>query len=311
MKRTRYVSISFCLLVAAVLFFNATSEESNKAKNLAGIPVQGSAIPKIDGDWVGDTGIGYRITQNGSTFTWWAAALHEKASGTINGQQLSASWDGDNGPSSATARVTSVDAGGRATRIEFSNRAVFTRAKVPTPVSASIHGDWKGDTGVGYQIAQCGSTFTWWAAGLHEKATGTINGQQLSASWQGDNGPSSATARITSVDANGCAIRIEFSNGAVFTRAQVPSPVPASIHGDWVASSGVGYQITQIGPTFTWWAAAIHEKATGTINGQQLSASWDGDNGPSSSTARITSVDAGGRATRIEFSNGAVFTRPL
>ena len=127
MKRTRCLPISFCLLVAAVSLFSAASEESNTVKNHAGIAIQGTAIPNIAGDWVASSGVGYQITQNGSAFTWWAAALHEKATGTINGQQLNASWDGGNGPHSATARVTSVDAGGRATRIEFSNGAVFTR----------------------------------------------------------------------------------------------------------------------------------------------------------------------------------------
>ncbi|MGA3165279.1 MAG: hypothetical protein ABSF14_04090 [Terriglobia bacterium] len=126
MKKTRGLLIGFSLLIGVLIFSRASSRASNKAE-VPAAPAQGSADLSIVGEWQGNTGIRYTIRQDGASFTWWAAAIHEKATGTIRGRELSASWEGDNGSHSATARITSEDGNGRATRIEFSNGAVFTR----------------------------------------------------------------------------------------------------------------------------------------------------------------------------------------
>ena len=52
-----------------------------------------------------------------------------------------------------------------------------------------------------------------------QKGGGTLSGHNLSASWSDAGGSGSAEGRITSVDANGRAGRIEWDNGVVFERA--------------------------------------------------------------------------------------------
>lgn len=103
------------------------------------------------------------------------------------------------------------------------------------------------------------------------------------------------------------------SKRAVFVARRVdrcPEPVQtAAIGGTWTAMNTV-YTITQSGKTFTWTNPGLGgETATGTIDGADVKASWKGGMfGPGSGTARVV-TDAGGRATRIEWSNGVVFVR--
>lgn len=89
--------------------------------------------------------------------------------------------------------------------------------------------------------------------------------------------------------------------------AAAPPPPPTAV--DVLSGSWVGYhpnyEFRQSGSTFTWWVESTQERAQGTINGVSLSVNW----GAGSATGTITAWDASGRATRIEWSNGSVFTR--
>ena len=84
-----------------------------------------------------------------------------------------------------------------------------------------------------------------------------------------------------------------------------------NLAGTWKALSWV-YEITQNGTSFSWRItndAVYNESATGEIlDGNKIKATWTNKNGTDSGTATIT-VDSNGRATRMVFSNGVVFTR--
>ncbi|MDD5645742.1 MAG: hypothetical protein PHW86_01060 [Candidatus Bipolaricaulis sp.] len=86
-----------------------------------------------------------------------------------------------------------------------------------------------------------------------------------------------------------------------------PAWIP-NISGAWHSLFGIDYQVTQTGAGFTWYAAAIHETGTGTITGNQVSASWNGDLGSGSATGTIT-VGPDNVATLIQWSNGSTFFR--
>ena len=100
---------------------------------------------------------------------------------------------------------------------------------------------------------------------------------------------------------------------AVFVARRVdrcPGPVtPAAIGGIWTAMKFT-YTITQTGNTFTWTNSGIPgEAATGTIDGTAVKAAWKrGMAGDGSATGKVV-TDAGGRAIRIEWSNGVHFVR--
>jgi hypothetical protein len=89
----------------------------------------------------------------------------------------------------------------------------------PPPVAGNVlTGPWQGYCGT-YEIQQNGNTFTWYCPSTQERAQGTINGNTLSATWTtAGGGGGTATGTITRYDASGRAIRIEWSNGQVFSR---------------------------------------------------------------------------------------------
>lgn len=90
-------------------------------------------------------------------------------------------------------------------------------ASAGSAAPANIAGTWRGYRGFSYSISQSDNKFSWSQGDMQETGRGTINGNTISASWSGNNGSNSATGRIIT-SGNGYAIRIEWSNGVVFTR---------------------------------------------------------------------------------------------
>jgi len=72
---------------------------------------------------------------------------------------------------------------------------------------------------------------------------------------------------------------------------------------------GMIYQFTQNGSQFAWSVQATGEKATGTISGAELTVAWTNALGSGTAKGKIAAKDAAGRATRIEWDNGVVFSR--
>lgn len=85
------------------------------------------------------------------------------------------------------------------------------------PQAPDISGTWKSSIGHVYEITQTGSSFTWYVASLNQRAEGTISGDSVKASWRGILRRDSATGKII-LDAEGRAVRIEWSNGVRFMR---------------------------------------------------------------------------------------------
>lgn len=94
-------------------------------------------------------------------------------------------------------------------------QAPVVPATMPQQATASgLTGRWFWGN-LGYDFVQRGNSFTWVTADKRETATGTIDGNSLWANW----GSNSGTGSITHRSAYGDPIRIQWSNGNVFTRS--------------------------------------------------------------------------------------------
>ena len=91
--------------------------------------------------------------------------------------------------------------------------------RLATQETLDISGKWNSNIGLVYEFTQNGVQFTWFVALNNQKGGGTLSGHNLSASWSDAGGSGSAEGRITAVDENGRAVRIEWDNGVVFERA--------------------------------------------------------------------------------------------
>jgi hypothetical protein len=84
---------------------------------------------------------------------------------------------------------------------------------------------------------------------------------------------------------------------------------PPFISGTWQSNIGLVYEIKCSGNTFTWKVASTGETAQGEVEGEILFASWRSRKGEQSARGTIVKVDAQGKALRIKWSNGVVFSR--
>lgn len=101
---------------------------------------------------------------------------------------------------------------------------------------------------------------------------------------------------------------------AVSALALVTSPSLAvdeggPVSGVWNSNIGAVYEVWQYGDRFLWWSDSLNETAMGRVQGSSIHASWSGKNGDGSGVAVVKNVDSNGRAHRIEWSNGVVFSR--
>jgi hypothetical protein len=182
------------------------------------------------------------------------------------------------------------------------------------PVAADVAGTWVSNVGVEYNMAQSGLNFTWSAPKLSQSGQGNLYaGHKVSATWSGPTGSGSTDGQITHFDAAGKPARIQWNNGVVLTRktaATPPQPAAINLQGNWVNNFGVVYHFKQTGMTFTWSAPKLNETAQGNVlSGNALNVKWSGSMGSGAAGGKITQFDAQGKPTRIEWSNGAVFTR--
>lgn len=53
-------------------------------------------IPDISGTWQSTFHLVYEITQEGHDFTWYVERFQERGHGTIHGEELEVSWEGEN-----------------------------------------------------------------------------------------------------------------------------------------------------------------------------------------------------------------------
>jgi len=81
----------------------------------------------------------------------------------------------------------------------------------------NIAGTWKSNIGSVYEIVQNKDKFTWKVTAKSQTGEGTITGDSISATWVDPQGRGGAKGKII-LDGQGKAIRIQRSNGVVFTR---------------------------------------------------------------------------------------------
>lgn len=82
-----------------------------------------------------------------------------------------------------------------------------------------------------------------------------------------------------------------------------------ALSGVWNSNIGAVYEVWQYGNRFIWWSDSLNETAMGKLQGSAIHASWSGNNGDGSGVAVVKNIDSDGRAHRIEWSNGVVFSR--
>lgn len=80
-----------------------------------------------------------------------------------------------------------------------------------------ISGIWKSNIGLVYDISQNKDKFTWRVRGQSQIGEGTIAGDSVNVIWTDPKGRGGAQGKIT-LDRSGKAVRIQWSNGVVFTR---------------------------------------------------------------------------------------------
>lgn len=102
---------------------------------------------------------------------------------------------------------------------------------------------------------------------------------------------------------------LESPQKKVASTTQVAPVTIPNVSGQWKSSIGLTYNITQQQDRFQWTVANSNEKGEGTIKGNDLSASWKGQQGAGSSAGKITAADSTGMATQIEWKNGVRFYR--
>ena len=112
-------------------FYSLPWSATNTAPKPVVMQIQQAAVipagPSLAGDWKGFQGMTFTFTQNGSQFAWSVKATGEKAQGSINGDTLLVAWTNAQGSGTAKGKITTKDASGRATRIDWDNGVVFSR----------------------------------------------------------------------------------------------------------------------------------------------------------------------------------------
>ena len=191
-----------------------------------------------------------------------------------------------------------------------------------------LAGTWDSTVDTVYHIQQSGSAFTWTVENSNEQGKGEIAGAKVTASWEGGSAPGSAEGGIVDQNAANRALKIEWTNGVVFTRrtdeavakpgfpAAPPAvstdpsqPLVVDVSGTWTSSVGLVYQLQQSGEDFTWTVDGTPERGAGRIRGKNVLARWINGEVRDAAEGEIVSVDDGNRATRIQWKNGVLFQR--
>lgn len=125
-------------------------------------------------------------------------------------------------PAGATSDVKGIKKPVTPTHIPTSRVEVQTKSIPPQlPAIPDVSGLWESNIGSVYQISQNGSNFEWIVKNKNEVGNGTIKGVNLSAQWRGRQGGGAAQGKITVVNSEGKATKIQWNNGVVFHRTLV------------------------------------------------------------------------------------------
>jgi photosystem II stability/assembly factor-like uncharacterized protein len=199
--------------------------------------------PDISGVWRSNIGQVYVIEVQGNRFTWHVEALGQTATGTIDGSRLTAAWQAGRQRQSATGKVVAVDGGGRALRIEWSNKVVFSRVqetqegRQPPPIREEgreerpregqetrpagfpdVSGEWFSNRGHQLSVHQTGGEFRMVFKASGAASLGRFEGEPpghiLTTVFEGR----PVEGRIIEAEPRGRVRLIEWSNGMLFGR---------------------------------------------------------------------------------------------
>lgn len=316
--------------------------------------------PSISGTWQSNVGLVYEITCSANTFTWKVKSTGETAQGKIQGERLFASWRNRRGEQTAQGLVSEVDSQGKALRIEWSNGFVFSRSfasqstkpavKAPVlgkidqkvqvkPVEEAripkepgkqmqdrmpdISGEWFSNRGGHYMFDQRGTTFRMVNLENEQVMNGRIEDRRVYAIPE--SGGNEIIGNIIEVDPEGRAHILEWPDGLVLAREpfghagseperikndlRTSQPLVLDISGLWMSSIKKTYEILQQGRNFNWSVRETDEKAAGMIYGDEVVVEWSGRFGSGHAEGHVIEREDSGRALRIEWSNGVIFTR--
>jgi hypothetical protein len=101
-----------------------------------------------------------------------------------------------------------------------------TTGQTPTAVRApaapdpipGVSGKWNSSIGFIYNITQERDQFAWTVTNRDERGQGVVKGSDVTASWKGQQGSGSSQGKITAMDPNSKATKIDWDNGVRFYR---------------------------------------------------------------------------------------------
>jgi hypothetical protein len=205
------------------------------------------------------------------------------------------------------------------------------------PIGAvSVNGRWNTNIGLEYEIVQSGDGFIWGVVGRAPEGEGLVEGTAIRV-WTPAAGRQQSVPGSIILDAHGRAVEIRMANDVVFTRQLPPvatilpgvlaptapgvatepgtrstgvraGPDAVAIGGRWNTNIDVVYDIVQVGDDFLWGAVGGRPEGEGHVDGLDVHVRWTVEGRSESASGRIV-LDREGRASRMEMSNGIVFTR--
>ena len=194
-----------------------------------------------------------------------------------------------------------------------------------------LSGNWTSNIGLVYQISQNGNKLSYQDPMMHKPVNGTVEGKTVSVSWMEGNAVKNLKGSITSVDGDGKAKSIYWTNGVIFNQLSTTSTQPPKaematgyvvapgpkaqegqqidIAGKWISNIGLVYQISQNGNKLSYQDPLMHKPVNGTVDGKTVIVSWMEGNAAKNLKGTITSVGNDGKAKRIEWENSVFFHR--
>jgi hypothetical protein len=286
---------------------------------IGGGAVARAAGPNISGHWWGNNGVEYDITQMGTTFQWHVPQTGQVGGGNISGNSCSAAWPFG----FATGNIV-TDPSGWAIEIVWSNGVVFNRGGFPGGGSPPGGGGQPGgevNFSFGPNPARPGAE-VWLdlSKNVGNQIKVFLNG--ISLPIINVKGQSFVTVKLPPNVKSG-PLEIEYQGRRIKSNQpkNVLEIIPVDISGNWRnMAQGFEYNVNQSHDTYhVTWVNPVGliivgtDKGNGNLyNGDRLNVHW-GAKPPSmnlNDVGTIGDLDPNGRAHRIQWNSGDVWTRP-